>query len=121
MIQLLAEPPAEGSAAEIIGPGSVARAHKPALGQSVSIMAGSQATLSFVMRIRWVSSPFTDVLNVKVDGTITELPEPAQREVAYSLRTIDLSAFADGPRTPFCSNMSGRPLARAAMSWMMSL
>ena len=37
------------------------------------------------------------MLNVKVDGTIVQsYPEPGQDENAYSPRTIDLSAFADG-------------------------
>jgi hypothetical protein len=67
------------------------------LGQSVSIVAGGQATLNFAMRIGTVSLPATDVLNVKVDGTIVQsYPEPANAETSYRLRTVDLGAFADG-------------------------
>jgi hypothetical protein len=67
------------------------------LGQSVPIMAGGTATLSFLMQKRIISNPFTDVLNVRVDGTIVQsYAEGGQDEDAYSLRTIDLSAFADG-------------------------
>jgi hypothetical protein len=67
------------------------------LGQTVPIMAGGSATLSFVMWKRNTSQPFTDVLNVRVDGTIVQsYPEGGSSEFAYSLRTIDLSAFADG-------------------------
>jgi hypothetical protein len=63
----------------------------------VSILAGGQATLSFAMRIGTVSFPSTDVLNVRVDGTIVQsYPEPASAETLHSLRTIDLGAFADG-------------------------
>ena len=67
------------------------------LGQSVPIMAGGTATLSFVMKTRSFDPPATDVLNVRVDGTIVQsYPEGGQFEGDYSLRTIDLSAFADG-------------------------
>jgi hypothetical protein len=67
------------------------------LGQNVTIMAGGQATLSFVMRIGTVSPPFTDVLNVRVDGIIVQsYSEDTVIEFAYSPRTIDLSAFANG-------------------------
>jgi parallel beta-helix repeat protein len=67
------------------------------LGQTVSITAGGQAMLSFEMRIGAMSFPLTDVLNVRVDGTIVQsYPEPGSPEAAYRLRTIDLSALADG-------------------------
>jgi hypothetical protein len=67
------------------------------LGQTVNIASSSTATLNFWMRIGTVSSPFTDVLNVRVDGTIVQsFPEPATPEAAYTLRTINLNAFANG-------------------------
>jgi len=68
------------------------------LGQSVPILAGGPATLSFVMKIRAFNFPAgSHVLNVRVDGTIVQsYPGAGQFEGAYSLRTIDLSAFADG-------------------------
>ncbi len=54
-----------------------------ALGQTVSILAGGQAMLSFEMRIGAMSFPLTDVLNVRVDGTIVQsYPEPASPELA---------------------------------------
>src|SRR5207249_4922686 len=55
------------------------------------------ALLTFQMRIGTVSTPFTDVLNVRVDGTIVQsYPEPAVAEADYTLRTINLNAFANG-------------------------
>ncbi len=67
------------------------------LGQTVTIAAASTASLTFQMRIGTVSSPFTDVLNVRVDGAIVaSFPEPAVAEGAYTLRTINLTAFANG-------------------------
>lgn len=67
------------------------------LGQTVPIANNSTATLNFWMRIGTVSSPFTDVLNVRVDGTIVQsFPEPTVAESAYTLRTINLNAFANG-------------------------
>ncbi len=51
------------------------------LGQSVTIPAGGQATLSFEMRIGARSFPLSDVLNVRVDGTIVQsYPEPVNAE-----------------------------------------
>ncbi|MEY2488115.1 MAG: hypothetical protein QOC70_57 [Verrucomicrobiota bacterium] len=77
--------------------GGASEAETATLGQSVTIPAGGQATLSFAMRIGTISFPFTDVLNVRVDGTIVQsYPEPTGPEVLYSLRTIDLGAFANG-------------------------
>ncbi|MGB7924053.1 MAG: CHRD domain-containing protein [Pyrinomonadaceae bacterium] len=67
------------------------------LGQTVPIANNSTATLNFWMRVGTVSSPFTDVLNVRVDGTIVQsFPEPTVAEGAYTLRTINLNAFANG-------------------------
>jgi hypothetical protein len=68
------------------------------LGQNVTILTGGPATLSFVMKIRDLDfPPATDVLNVRVDGTLVQsYPEAGQFEGDYSLRTIDLGAFADG-------------------------
>jgi len=67
------------------------------LGQTVTIPVNSSATLNFWLRIGSVSEPFTDVLNVRVDGVIQQsFPEPAVAEGAYTLRTINLNAFANG-------------------------
>jgi len=67
------------------------------LGQTVTIATNSTATLNFFLRIGSVSAPFTDVLNVRVDGVIQQsFPEPAVAEGAYTLRTINLNAFANG-------------------------
>ncbi len=65
------------------------------LGQNVTIMAGGPATLSFVMSKWNTGGPPIDVLNVRVDGTIVQ-SYPEGSESSYSMRTIDLSAFADG-------------------------
>jgi len=67
-----------------------------ALGQDVVIPAGT-ASLHFWMRVGAVSDPFTDALNVKIDNvTVQTFAEPATAEDAYTERTVDLSAFADG-------------------------
>ena len=68
------------------------------LGQTVTMPAGDTiANLVFYMRIGTVSSPFTDVLNVRVDGAIVaSFPEPAVAESAYTPRLINLNAFANG-------------------------
>jgi subtilisin-like proprotein convertase family protein len=67
------------------------------IGQTVTIPVNSSATLTFWLRIGSVSAPFTDVLNVRVDGVIQQsFPEPALAEADYTLRTINLNAFANG-------------------------
>jgi uncharacterized repeat protein (TIGR01451 family) len=67
------------------------------LGQTVTLAAGATVNLNFWMRIGTVSAPFTDVLNVRVDSIIQQVfPEPTVAEGAYTLRTTNLNAFADG-------------------------
>src|SRR4051812_43143276 len=77
--------------------GGIAAPETATIGQTVTIPAGSPATLTFWMRIGTVSSPFTDVMNVRVDGAIVQsYIEPPTAETDYTLRTINLNAFANG-------------------------
>jgi len=77
--------------------GGVSAAETATVGQAVVIPAGGSATLTFQMRIGSVTTPFTDVLNVRVDGTIVQTyTEPAVAEAGYTLRTVNLNAFANG-------------------------
>jgi hypothetical protein len=77
--------------------GGIAAPETATLGQNVTIPSGGSATLNFWMRIGTVSSPFTDVLNVRVDGAVVQsYPEPSVAENAYTLRAINLNAFANG-------------------------
>lgn len=76
--------------------GGIPAAETATLGQTVSIPSGP-ATLVFWLRIGTVSSPFTDVLNVRMDGAIVaSYPEPTVAEGAYTVKVIDVSAFANG-------------------------
>ena len=44
-----------------------------------------------------MNTPFTDVLNVRVDGTIVaSFTEPTVAEPGYTLRTVNVGAFANG-------------------------
>jgi subtilisin-like proprotein convertase family protein len=66
-------------------------------GQSVTIPSGVTASLTFQMRIQQVNTPFSDTMQVKVDGVTQQtFTEPAAGEGAYTLRTINLNAFANG-------------------------
>ena len=77
--------------------GGTANAETSSLQQSVVIPAGSPRFLNFFMRRGFVSTPFTATLVVRVDGsTVQTFEEPSAAEAAYGLRTIDLSAFANG-------------------------
>lgn len=76
--------------------GGIPAAETATLGQTVNLPVG-QARLVFWMRVGTVSSPFTDVLNVRVDGAIVQsFPEPAVAEGAYTQRIVNLNAFANG-------------------------
>ena len=68
------------------------------LSQSVTFPpAGGTATLNFYLWIGNVVAPFTDTLVIQVDGvTQVTINEPGTPEVGYTLRTVDLSTFADG-------------------------
>lgn len=77
--------------------GGIAAAETATLGQSVTIPNGGPATLSFQLRIGKVTTPFTDTLAVTIDGTnIVTFIEPSVAEAGYTLRSFDVSAFADG-------------------------
>ena len=52
--------------------GGIAAPETATLGQTVTIPSGGPATLHFWMRIGTVTAPFTDVLNVRVDGAIVQ-------------------------------------------------
>jgi len=64
--------------------------------QTLTIPSGT-ATLNYYLRVGAVSAPFTDVLNVKVDGTVVQsLTEPSASEASYALRSVNLNAYANG-------------------------
>jgi len=76
--------------------GGATSAESATLGQTMTIPVGS-ATLSFQMRIGSVTTPFNDTLVVSIDGTqVASFIEPATAETAYTLRTFNVSPFANG-------------------------
>lgn len=77
--------------------GGIAAPETATLGQTVTLPPVGVAILRFWMRIGQVSAPFTDVLNVRVDGAIVQsFPEPPTAETAYTQRTINLNSIANG-------------------------
>ena len=67
------------------------------ISQTRTIPSGGSATLHYYLRIGAVTAPFTDVLNVRVDGAIVQtVNEPNAGESGYSLRSVNLNAFANG-------------------------
>ncbi len=77
--------------------GGTASAETATAGQSVVIASGGSASLTFQLWIGAVNAPFTDVLNVRVDGAIVaSFVEPAVVEPGYTMRTVNLNAFANG-------------------------
>jgi S-layer homology domain len=66
--------------------------------QTITFPTGaSSVTLNFYLRIGFVTSPFTDTLEVQVDGVTQQtFVEPSTPESSYTLRSLDLTAFADG-------------------------
>lgn len=72
-------------------------AEQASASQTIAFPTGGVATLTYYLRIGFVNAPSDSVLVVKVDGTVVQtITEPATAEAGYSLRTIDVSAFADG-------------------------
>jgi subtilisin-like proprotein convertase family protein len=79
------------------GATSGAAAEQGTVSQTVTIAPGSTATLTFYMKIAVVRAPTSSVMTVTVDGTVVQtFQEPATAETAYTLRTIDLTPFANG-------------------------
>ena len=77
--------------------GGVSAAESSTLGQNVVIPSGVTAALTFQMRIGTVNTPFADTLTVSVDGVTQQTyTEPSVAEAAYTLRTINLTPFANG-------------------------
>lgn len=67
------------------------------MGQTVTIRAHTSVRLEFMLWIGLVTPTYADTLGVKVDGTpVWSVTEPAVAESGYSLRTVDLTAYADG-------------------------
>ena len=65
--------------------------------QTVTIPSGGSATLHYYLWIGAVNSPFTDVLNIRVDGTIVQtITEPSVAESGYTQRTVNLNAYTNG-------------------------
>ncbi len=68
------------------------------MSQSVTFpTAEGTVMLNFWMRIGAVNTPFTDTLVVTIDGNqIASFTEPAVAEASYTLRTFNVSQFANG-------------------------
>ena len=79
------------------GTGLGANAESGTASQTMTIPPGSTATLTFYLWVIGVNAPANSVLTVTVDGTVAmTINEPAAAESGYALRTVDLSAFANG-------------------------
>lgn len=77
--------------------GGAVAAENATLGQTFSIPPGPFLFVRFRMRIQGVTAPFTDTLDVRVDGnTLTTFVEPATAEPSYTERYINVTAFANG-------------------------
>jgi hypothetical protein len=77
--------------------GGIAAPENASVGQNIIIPAGSPAALKLQLRIGKVTAPFTDTMTVIVDGlSVGAFTEPSIAESSYTLRSFDLSAFADG-------------------------
>jgi hypothetical protein len=67
------------------------------MSQVVTIPSGANVSLNYYLRVGAVQSPFTDVLRVKLDGsTVQSIIEPNNAESVYTLRSVNLAAYADG-------------------------
>ena len=89
--------PRTGEAWSWFGGSVVAAAETAVVSQILSIPVATTAELRFYLFVSFVQAPFTDTFDVRVDGkTFAGFPEPAAAEGGYTLRTLDLTAYADG-------------------------
>jgi len=76
--------------------GAADAGHTGSISQAVTIPAGA-ASLTYWYRNGSVTAPFDATLTVKVDGTtVNTHTEAAVAEAAYSQKTVNLAAFANG-------------------------
>jgi hypothetical protein len=67
------------------------------LGQTITIPPGPFLFVRFRLRVQGVTSPFTDTLDVRVDGnSLTTFVEPPTPEATYTERYVNVTAFANG-------------------------
>lgn len=79
------------------GTGNGANAENANVRQSIVFPRSGALTLNYYLRIGAVTPPSNSVLTVSVDGTVVQtINEPATAETAYTLRTVNLSSFANG-------------------------
>jgi hypothetical protein len=77
--------------------GGISAAETATTGQSFAISAGAFRFVRFQLRIGTVNTPFTDTLVVSMDASpLVTFTEPAVAEPGYTLRYVDVSAFANG-------------------------
>ncbi len=79
--------------------GGINATEMAAVSQSVTLPAGTSATLTFWLEINACDTTTTDTFAVLVDGLTvfaTDNLDPGCGFVGYVLRTVDISSFADG-------------------------
>jgi len=77
--------------------GGITGAEAGSIQQSVVIPAGAtNATLNFYLWVGFVTAPFDATMKVMVDGvTVQTITEPSVAESGYTLRSVNLSAYAN--------------------------
>lgn len=87
--------------------GGSSNAETATASQSVVIPSGGSRFLNFYLWIGSVAGNATN-MDVKVDGnTVQSYPEPSAAEGDYTLRSVDLSTYADGASHTIGFNYSG--------------
>ena len=89
------------------GTGDGSTAENASVSQTIVIPTGDTATLNYYLRVGSVTAPSASVFTVRIDGMVVQtINEPASAESTYSLRTVDLSSFADGSAKTLSFNYS---------------
>jgi uncharacterized delta-60 repeat protein len=79
------------------GAGNGNSAENGTASQTVQFPIGGTVTLNYYLRIPLVTSPSTSVFTVAIDGNVVQtINEPSTAEADYTLRTVDLSPYANG-------------------------
>ncbi len=89
--------PHTGAFWALFGGAADATGESATLSQQFALPLATTIDLEFFLHISAVTAPFTDLLEVRLDGNLlASYPEPATSESAYTFYSFPLAGYADG-------------------------
>lgn len=94
----------------LFGGSDDATAENASLTQQIVLPVATSISLEFFLHISAVASPFTDLLEVRLDGDLlVSYPEPVSSESAYTFYSFPLTAYGDGGTHTLVFDFAGAP------------